>query len=65
MERARALWEELGLPPLRPRTPWYGYNLGVWPAEFEELAALGAQGRFEEVAQRLIGRARPVERGEA
>jgi len=65
MERARTIWEELGLPPLRPRAPWYGYNLGVWPAEFEELAALGAQGRFEEVAQRLISRARPVQRGEA
>ncbi len=64
MERARALWEELGLPPLRPRTPWYGYDLGVWPEEFRELAELGEQGRFEEAAARLMGRRRRVERGQ-
>jgi 3-polyprenyl-4-hydroxybenzoate decarboxylase len=64
MERARAIWEELGLPPLRPRTPWYGYDLGVWPEEFRELAELGEQGRFEEAAARLMGRRRRVERGQ-
>jgi 4-hydroxy-3-polyprenylbenzoate decarboxylase len=30
MDRARELWEELGLPPLRPRQPWHGYELGEW-----------------------------------
>ena len=28
MERAKALWEELGLPPLKPEAPWFGYSLG-------------------------------------
>jgi hypothetical protein len=30
MENAKALWERLGLPPLRPETPWFGYSLGDW-----------------------------------
>lgn len=53
MERARGIWEELGLPPLKPRDPWYGYDLGAWPDEFAEMAALGESGQFAEVAQRL------------
>src|SRR5262249_17083160 len=28
MERARAIWEELGLPALKPQTPWFGTSLG-------------------------------------
>ena len=24
MERTKAIWEELGLPKLRPEMPWYG-----------------------------------------
>src|SRR5690242_4175713 len=35
MERARAIWERLGLPPLRPENPWHGYELGYWPADLE------------------------------
>ena len=34
MEKAKLIWEELGLPPLRPEMPWYGYSLGQWPEEF-------------------------------
>lgn len=33
MERAKVIWEELGLPKLSPRPPWYGYSLGYWPEE--------------------------------
>jgi 4-hydroxy-3-polyprenylbenzoate decarboxylase len=33
MERARDIWQELGLPPLRPRPPWSGYSLGLWPRD--------------------------------
>src|SRR5262245_35918504 len=28
MERAKAIWERLGLPPLAPQPPWHGYDLG-------------------------------------
>jgi 4-hydroxy-3-polyprenylbenzoate decarboxylase len=26
MERAKEIWEELGLPEVKPRMPWYGYS---------------------------------------
>ncbi|HXG52605.1 MAG TPA: UbiD family decarboxylase [candidate division Zixibacteria bacterium] len=44
MEKAKALWEELGLPPLKPRMPWYGYSLGAWTREDEEEADLAVRG---------------------
>jgi 4-hydroxy-3-polyprenylbenzoate decarboxylase len=58
MERGRALWEELGFPPLRPHTPWYGYELGNWPAELQHQADLAARGEFEEVARLLLDQRR-------
>ena len=30
MERAQAIWKELGLPPVSIRPPWHGYSLGDW-----------------------------------
>jgi hypothetical protein len=33
MERAKIVWEELGLPKLEPRPPWHGYSLGLWSEE--------------------------------
>ena len=44
MERAKAIWEELGLPKLKPEAPWFGYSLGEWSPEFDE-AALRATAR--------------------
>jgi 3-polyprenyl-4-hydroxybenzoate decarboxylase len=38
MENARALWERLGLPPLKPQPPWHGYDLGHWPPSLAEQA---------------------------
>ena len=35
MDKAKVIWEELGLPPLKPEMPWYGYSLGQWPEEFQ------------------------------
>jgi len=46
MERARVIWEELGLPPLKPESPWFGYSLGDWPEEFERAAELAVQGEY-------------------
>jgi 4-hydroxy-3-polyprenylbenzoate decarboxylase len=60
MDNARALWERLGLPTLKPRVPWYGVDLGVWPEEDRLLAALGDEGRFDEAAERLMSRRKPV-----
>ena len=56
MERARQLWEELGLPKLEPRTPWHGYSLGLWPEEQAAEASLATQGRYYETGEKLIAR---------
>jgi 4-hydroxy-3-polyprenylbenzoate decarboxylase len=56
MDHARELWHQLGLPPLKPRVPWYGVNLGVWPEDDQQLAELAEQGRFDEVAEHLMAR---------
>jgi UbiD family decarboxylase len=42
MENAKAIWERLGLPPLKPESPWHGYDLGYWPAELDRQARLAA-----------------------
>jgi len=48
MERARAIWEELGLPRLRPQPPWYGYSLGDWLPQWDEAAQRAVEGRYQE-----------------
>ena len=48
MERAKAIWERLGLPPLRPQPPWYGYSLGDWLPQWDEAAARAVAGRYLE-----------------
>ncbi|MBI4495155.1 MAG: UbiD family decarboxylase [Chloroflexi bacterium] len=52
MERARELWEELGLPPLHPEAPWYGYTLGDWSAELDEEADLAVRGEHYQVGEK-------------
>ncbi len=44
MEHAKALWERLGLPPLRPESPWFGYSLGDWDETFDATAEAAAHG---------------------
>jgi 4-hydroxy-3-polyprenylbenzoate decarboxylase len=44
MERAKAIWEELEFPELRPRMPWFGYSLGAWTPLDEEEAELALRG---------------------
>jgi UbiD family decarboxylase len=46
MENAKAIWERLGLPPLKPESPWHGYDLGHWPAELDRQARLAAASDY-------------------
>jgi UbiD family decarboxylase len=46
MERAKAIWEELGLPALRPQPPWFGYSLGDWLPQWDEAAKRAVEGRW-------------------
>jgi len=48
MERARKIWEELGLPKLRPQAPWFGYSLGDWLPQWDEAAKRAVEGRYAE-----------------
>ena len=48
MENAKALWEKLGLPPLRPEAPWHGYSLGDWSDEWDAQALQATRGDWPE-----------------
>ena len=52
MEDAKELWQTLGLPPLKPEAPWYGYSLGDWTEEWAELANRAAAGDYKENGRR-------------
>jgi len=53
MERAKEIWEELGLPPIKPHAPWFGYSLGQWDAELEEEAELAVRGEHYKTGDKL------------
>jgi len=44
MENARKIWEDLGLPPLKPQPPWFGISLGEWDEEFDVMAKRAVEG---------------------
>ena len=46
MERALEIWQKQELSPLRLRTPWYGYPLGLWTAEDDKLADRVTNGDY-------------------
>ncbi len=48
MENAKAIWEELGLPALRPQAPWFGYSLGDWSPYWDKAAARAVAGDYLE-----------------
>jgi UbiD family decarboxylase len=58
MERAKAIWEELGLPPLKPQAPWYGTSLGEWSDELEQAAQLAVAGDYFKTGEALVQRRR-------
>ena len=47
MENAKALWERLGLPELKPEKPWHGYELGDWNSYWDEMAKRAAAGDYK------------------
>jgi len=58
MTRARAIWEELGLPPLSPRPPWHGYSLGDWDAAWDTYALRAVTGAWEQTGVESFARRR-------
>jgi len=57
MERARKIWEEeLGLPKLRPQSPWFSSADGDWLPQWEAAAGRAAVGNYLEngrISERL------------
>ncbi len=58
MERAKVIWEELGLPQLKPESPWFGYPLGAWSEELDRAAERAVQGDYFETGKALVKRRR-------
>lgn len=62
MERAKEIWEELGLPRLKPEIPWYGYHLGKWPEEFERAGQKATESDYFEYGRAIaLSRRKDVE----
>lgn len=58
MERAKQIWEELGLPKLKPQAPWYGYSLGEWSEELDRAAELAVKSDYFKTGEELTRRRR-------
>jgi 4-hydroxy-3-polyprenylbenzoate decarboxylase len=46
MENARRIWDELGLPALKPQPPWFGISLGEWDEEFDVMAKRAVESDY-------------------
>src|SRR5262249_45665403 len=58
MERARTIWEELGLPALTAQSPWHGCALGDWTDTWETFARRAAMGEWQTTGQETLVRQR-------
>jgi UbiD family decarboxylase len=58
MEGARAIWEDLGLPPLTAKSPWHGYTLGDWTNTWERFARRATAGDWEQNGIETLARQR-------
>jgi 3-polyprenyl-4-hydroxybenzoate decarboxylase len=56
MERSKEIWEELGLPKLKPRMPWHGYSLGDWTQQDIEEAELALKGDYWITGEKAKGK---------
>jgi 4-hydroxy-3-polyprenylbenzoate decarboxylase len=59
MENAKALWEKLDLPPLRPEAPWFGYSLGDWTQGWDASAMEATRGDWMARSDAYVRRRRP------
>ncbi len=58
MERARDIWQELGLPALSPQPPWHGYSLGDWSDKWDVYAQRAVAGQWEASGAETFARRR-------
>jgi 4-hydroxy-3-polyprenylbenzoate decarboxylase len=60
MERAKEIWEELQFPPLTPRKPWHGYELGDWSERDREEAKWAVEGEYWRAGERAKRERKPA-----
>jgi UbiD family decarboxylase len=62
MENSLALWKKLGLPPVTPEAPWYGYAMpdAEWWDELDEECKLATESRWIENGQKAAQNRKPV-----
>jgi 4-hydroxy-3-polyprenylbenzoate decarboxylase len=58
MERARVIWDELGLPRLAAQAPWHGYALGDWADVWDLYARRAVAGEWEASGTETFARRR-------
>ncbi|HSG63551.1 MAG TPA: UbiD family decarboxylase [Gammaproteobacteria bacterium] len=58
MERAKVIWDELGLPPVQVRAPWHGYSLGDWTETWETFARRAVAGEWPQSGRETYARRR-------
>ena len=58
MENAAKIWDEIGLPKLKPEKPWFGYSLGEWGEDFEEAAKMATDSEYWAYGERIAQRRR-------
>ena len=58
MERARKIWDEIGMPPISPQPPWHGYPLGDWADDWETYAQRAVTGDWEKSGKETFARRR-------
>ncbi|NBP72216.1 MAG: ATP-binding cassette domain-containing protein [Alphaproteobacteria bacterium] len=60
MEAGKELWDRLGLPELRPESPWHGYSLGDWSQAWTNAAERAAASEWLENGRRTLQRQVPA-----
>ena len=58
MEHAKTIWEELGLPELKPEAPWHGYSMGNWSERNEEMAQRAIRSEYFKTGEELVAQRR-------
>lgn len=56
MSRARAIWEEIGLPRITPQAPWHGYQLGDWTQQWTDFADAAVAGDWRKNGESTYAR---------
>lgn len=60
MLNALKIWEEEGLPSLKPKVPWFGSSLGYWTAEDELEAELAIKGEYYKTGEKIAQKRKKI-----